>query len=221
MSSNFIGPPKRNFDQLFRLVENELNTMRSETLDASVVVAILLNATQGNGFFCCGPDKYREAMNELMVVPGFKAAPFLAKAVPVTGFRRGQVPRFRFSAVNLHNAEMVVRRFGGNQIDVCLFACNWGIAQLPAIVITKPVADDYKLQYLRAFVGDVNMQVRELIRLLVLWQMDYGGKIDAAVWDLHSTRALRGDYDSQTARVMDLAQHLKTVSMDMSPAYKV
>lgn len=217
MRENFIGPPNRDFDQLFRLAEGELSGMRVEHIDPELLVAICVNASQGNGFYCCSPRSYQEAMNSVITLPKFNTNEFLDKVTPRTGFRKGQMPKFEFVKKNWHCAETMAWRCKGNETDGVIMACNWGLPQLPAVRLTELVQPQYKLQYLQAYLGDVNMQMRELIRVLVALDSEYPLGTAGSLYWLHVERVGSLLADKKTARDHDLAAHLRTAAHSMSP----
>ena len=221
MSANFIGPPKRNFDQLFRLAENELAALRVTHIDAALLVAMCVNASQANGYYCCSLKSYREALGTLMPLPKFNSVEFLGKVVPQTGFRKGQVPKFEFIRKNWHCAETTAWRCQGNETDGIILACNWGLAQLPAMKVCEKLEPQYKIQYLRAFLGDVNMQMRELIRILCEQDRTVPGLEFNAVFWHHVERVGCPLAEQKANRDVDLAAHLRTAGSDMSPEYMV
>lgn len=221
MSENFIGPPKRDFDQLFRLAETELITMRNNSIDPALLVAICVNASQGNGFFCCNPANYRAAMQELSMRTTYDAKEFLGKITPVSGFRKGQTPKFKFAIKNWAAGEREAWLFKGTMTDGVIFACNWGVAQMPAFRVVDCVEPDFKLRYLQAFLGDLNMQMRELIRVLDIYKRTYL-KCDATMLlGFHEQRQINRPLDELIERDLDLANRLRNCGNPISAGYKV
>lgn len=212
MQSNFIGPPKRQFDQLFRLAENELISLRSNSVQAPLLVAMVINASQGQGFYCCPPRPPRDAMEPLEKLPGFNAKEFLRTITPVTGFRKGQVPKFEFKSQAWACSEYAAWRCQGNQTDGVIMGCNWGIAQMPATLACSHVEPQYKIEYLKAFLADVNMQMRELIRVMSTYLNVYSGSLEEALKTFHSLRCCAGRQSDVVARDLALCLELSPKS---------
>ncbi|MEP6754944.1 MAG: hypothetical protein ABJA67_05545 [Chthonomonadales bacterium] len=221
MSNNFIGPPKRDFDQLFKLAESELITLRTTAVEPAVLVAVCVNASQANGYFCCSPANYRAAMNYLLDKPKFNANEFLSKITVVTGVRKGQVPKFDFRIKNWATGELLAARCRGNQTDALIFACNWGIAQMPAWRIVENVEPQFKREYLHAFLGDERMQMRELIRLMATHERTFPNCTATMLEIFHADRRMARSLDDLVARDLDLANRLGHCADPISAGYKV
>lgn len=221
MSNNFIGPPKRDFDQLFKLAESELITMRTDAIEPALLVAICVNASSGNGFFCCSPATFREAMSTLIDRPGINPKEFILKTVPASGFRKNQNPKFEYAPRNWGHGEAIAKQIGGTATDAAIFACNWGLAQLPAWRIVEDVQPDYKLDFLQVFLGDLNVQMRELIRICTQSKL---GKLDRNIemlTMLHSQRRVASDISGKVMRDWDLARRLSHCADPIAAGYKV
>ena len=221
MSSNFIEPPERDFEQLFKLAESELITMRTDAIEAAVLVAICVNASAGNGFFCCDPAIFRGAMSALIDRADVNAKEFLAKTIASTGFRKNQNPKFVYAERNRAHGESIARCIGGTTTDAAIFSCNWGLAQLPAWRIVEHVEADYKLRYLQAFLGDLNMQMRELIRVCVEHNRGERDVTLSMLMKLHTQRRTLPNVVDQAMRDWTLAGKLRNPAEPISAEYKV
>lgn len=162
MSSNFIGPPIRDFNQLFMLAENELRVLNRDTKLAADLVAICVFSSQGNGFFCCSMAQYRTAVDSLLQSQKIDFRKFLLRITPTTGFRKGQVPKFEYCPRHLPRS--YDDRYEGilDEIDRVMLNCNWGLAQMPGWIIVNGITPNCRMKFLRAFLGDLNMQMRQL-----------------------------------------------------------
>jgi hypothetical protein len=167
------------------LASNELISLRVTDVDDSLLVAMCVNASQANAFFCCGMQQYREAMDNMMQLTHVKARDWLNRVTPTTGFRRGQVPKFVYNPSHIPHVRVFQMFATVDHVDEVMFACDWGLAQLPGWWVVQKVEPQFRSEYLRMFLGDVNMQMREFISLLAHLLRKHGGDETEAVEQFH------------------------------------
>ena len=165
MPSNFIGPPVREFNQLAMLADNELINLAVKDVDSCLLVAMCVNASQGNGYFCCGMRQYREAMDDIMRRTLIDHKGFLNRITPTTGFRKGQIPKFAYNPAHTGDVRVYQMFSEIDYIDEICYACDWGLAQIPGWMVAKKVKPDFRRQFLQNYLADPNMQMRVLIGL--------------------------------------------------------
>jgi len=221
MSSNFIGPPARDFQQLFMLAENELNSLRVKDVDSSLLVAMCVNASQGNGFFCCSMQQYREAMDYMLRLTKIQPKAWLERITPVTGFRKGQVPKFVYNPAHIPDVRVYQMFADVDHVDEVMFACDWGLAQLPGWWVVQKVEPQFRSEYLRAFLGDVNMQIRELISLFAHVLRKHGGDETEACEQFHYKCHRGHNAVQRAARDVALAIELREKADLISSRYMV
>lgn len=221
MSSNFIGPPVRDFNQLFMLAHNELRNLNRDTDMAAELVAICVFASQGNGFFCCSMEQYRNSLDALLKAKKIDIREFLKRITPTTGFRKGQVPKFEYCPIHLPKS--YDNRYKGilDEIDLVMLNCNWGLAQMPGWIVVNGITPDCRMKFLRAFLGDLNMQMRQLAICYDRVLMEGKGDRYKALTVWFHVCGDRVTFHQKAARVMNLADELRTRSSLISSEYKV
>jgi len=165
--------------------------------------------------------QYRENFDYLLRLTKIDPKAWLNKITPTTGFRKGQVPKFVYVPAHLPDVR-VFQMFGKYEpLDEELFSCDWGLAQLPGWWVVQKIEPSFRSEYLRAFLGDSNMQMRELISLFAHILRKHGGDETEALQEFHF-QCHRGHKSAErAARDLALAIELRERADLIYSRYKV
>lgn len=132
--------------------------------DVYDLTAVCVRETYNSPLWCACNSLDKSNLQAVCVGANVRADDFLAMIRIREGKWRQQIPRFRFEANWLSIVQAAAWYGSLGQVDKAVFSCSFGIAQKSAYYLTRDLRPESRWLYLQRFMGDLDMQLRQLYK---------------------------------------------------------
>jgi hypothetical protein len=208
MSENFIDKPLTSHERVLKLCQIQLSISESNRVDAELLTAVIVRASGGKAFFSKLDAGYELRLREIYEYGNIPKRDFLKAITVFEGCHRGSIPKYQFQLEWLGLARGAAQAAGLGELYSVVFACNFGLVQLPGWRIIEDVATHQQKDFFAKYVGTPVLQITHLINRLHLLICMHKGCLRSAMTEFYGDQ-YGWNADQLAIRTLELARHYR------------
>jgi hypothetical protein len=152
----------------------------------SWLMAIVIHASNGQGYFDVGEDSYKHRLKELPINTLLQRKQWVEYITVEEHLHRGKIPKFRYCS--RLSAELARSRHLNEltHLERLVMSCKWGLVGAPGLFCFDALGDKNVESEFRKYASNTHLQLRRLVQQLKSLSYESRGDV-AQMFDLHCT----------------------------------